>query len=717
MKRMVLAISLAVGLSPLSVCADDSQLWHMPLNQAGFTHAWSQQLKLLAEAEPNQTALDAAVAELAARFINEESLVSLSLLLESRSARKRIYADPQMCRELLVSLLEIGEMSKYEPDLHTLYGLMEQLIPRHRAFLFLDALGNPIPNAQVQLFRQKPGGIRQIVAESILDERGLMLLGRQQVGPAAKPSFVLRHRHYGAALIRAQAPRWPVIYVPLAPMESEARQGSAWGSILDENDNPVAGAEVVIYQVCAPGGGLLRGRNLLGWHACSISDADGRFYAHLPAGRNDAMEQELAPKSRYQVLVDVPKDPNFIRTETSLPAGRQSTIVLKRLTGPFRAFSFEDANGPITDPDILKKIEISIHPPDANIIHIRYRDFSKGAFLPLGTFKAFHDKLKFEPVEVTAESPSQLVFRQQRPEDEDVTFSGRVVYGFTDKPAQGAFVARAVSPMKQGSAVAMLTDTEWLELYKLETNAPLDTAAIEPLRRIWHVQQVIRTDDHGRFAVTLPRKEADCEFHVFQQGYMPVYHMTAYYAKDPNKRIELPTSRLFEAGQVGFELAFEPQPHAGIHIQWDMHCPQVWPGIDDFVAYRSMRNVGFPLRRRIQCGRHYKLYVPAHLCLQLSFQIHTPNDWWSPIYTEQIRLEPGQSIELGQIDIEPRMPVYVQVLDSSGKAVKGVAVRHGRVYQDHNHYFLGQRRITDTDGLAEFLVPPYSTARNTFIST
>jgi len=86
MKRMVLAISLAVGLSPLSVCADGSQLWHMPLNQAGFTHAWSQQLKLLAEAEPNQTALDAAVAELAARFINEESLVSLSLLLESRSA-------------------------------------------------------------------------------------------------------------------------------------------------------------------------------------------------------------------------------------------------------------------------------------------------------------------------------------------------------------------------------------------------------------------------------------------------------------------------------------------------------------------------------------------------------------------------------------------------------------------------------------------------------
>jgi len=63
---------------------------------------------------------------------------------------------------------------------------------------------------------------------------------------------------------------------------------------------------------------------------------------------------------------------------------------------------------------------------------------------------------------------------------------------------------------------------------------------------------------------------------------------------------------------------------------------------------------------------------------------------------------------LGRLTIEPEFPIHVQVIDSAGNVIPGIAVAH-RDVTDRDIVILPP--VTDANGIAKFMVPPYYKAR------
>lgn len=393
----------------------------------------------------------------------------------------------------------------------------------------------------------------------------------------------------------------------------------------------------------------------------------------------------------------------------AVPCGRPTTIWLEAPEKFFRKFAFEDANGSALAHDRLDRLLICVNTSEKGQLQLRYEDLKDGVAVPLGRYKGWveepRDKttLYFEPIDVTADSSEKLVFRPLL--RRQTLYCGQAVYAFTDRPAEGALVAVVRSGDSQEHTAAMITDQQWEQLHALGRNPPPDEPALEPVRRIWpHFKEVLRADATGRFEVTLARtgyEGSDFIICVVEQGRMPVYHKLYWFDKDANEVIILPPSRLLPAARVAFNLEYGSQENFRAHMTWDLD-PQYGQYFDDFVKYKSIKGVWFPLHKGIQCGRQpFLVSIPAWISLRLSFQMHTDRVH-TPVFTKSIKAEPGDYLDLGHIEMRETIPVYVQVVDPNGDPVQAVAVKHSKIADDH---YFGQTVITDQDGMAEFNVP------------
>jgi hypothetical protein len=82
------------------------------------------------------------------------------------------------------------------------------------------------------------------------------------------------------------------------------------------------------------------------------------------------------------------------------------------------------------------------------------------------------------------------------------------------------------------------------------------------------------------------------------------------------------------------------------------------------------------------------------------------DEQWSPFTTpESFWLDWGQVLDLGEINMQPSMKVYVKIVNSDGDMFEGVPVRQlkGNIGSvAHN---------TDENGVVTFYVPPYTKGR------
>jgi len=216
----------------------------------------------------------------------------------------------------------------------------------------------------------------------------------------------------------------------------------------------------------------------------------------------------------------------------------------------------------------------------------------------------------------------------------------------------------------------------------------------------------MRTNEDGRFRISISKKEhrrGHHDFWIFDERYVPVCHPAIYFREDANDEVRLPVSRLFDAGKVSFIVADEiDRGLRSSYVGWkvDHHDGPVWMG--EWFDYRSLKPVRFPSRMQLRSNQKYTISVPAGLKLQLFFE-GGDEDLRVPVCTDRLTLQSGQSIDVGRIDIRKRMPIFVQLVDSGGKTVSGVGVKH--LTADGHRYF-GQTHVTDEQGIAEFLVPP-----------
>jgi len=577
---------------------------------------------------------------------------------------------------------------------------------------FLDAFGDAIPNARVRVFLPNDRNpTKAEIIDSLLDPNGCLVI--PAIGRYC--CAVVSHADYGTAFLRnVRFNENGTCVLPLAKSLSETDAQFIRGVVLDDASNPISGASVISRFVRTPGEGII---SWPGKHNEVLTGQNGRFSLCLPILLLDNGPETIPPNSEYSLCVSLPKAFLTPPHWCEVPTGILSEVKIHRLRTYVRRFIFQDRNGRITDLGRLDRLRLFISTSEKNGLHFTYDELKNGGRFPLGEYEALINDpnglrgFRFEPIEVTEKTPELLVFGPETQSRK--TFVGRAVHGLTNTPAQGAFIVVGQYADTKDTTEAMISDHHWQLLHQLGTEPSRDEPALEPLHSIWNIRQVVRADHDGHFQIELARTESpglhSC-FFVVEQGCVPVCHNTYFFKDDPNLQVQLPPSRLFPAAIVRFSVPCPKQNLPEFELSWDITTQDSPLWVEQFSRYNLTKGVDFPfLHRWMRCDRSYIVSIPAGLSVNLLFRGDSEH---MSLYTKPLKAEPGELIDLGQIDIDATIPIYVQLVDSEGKGVGGVAVRNckkSEIATDKRRCF-GQEQITDREGIAEFHVPPYCKA-------
>jgi len=180
-------------------------------------------------------------------------------------------------------------------------------MPKDMWTIFTDALGDPMPEAKVELYSGpywQSWRKTHLICESTLDKAGRLK------PPIKDPMlgncfFVVSHLDYGLALAEPSCGRtgyepMKTCTVPLVKIGTEAQVRSIWGTAVDCNDTPISGAMVECNRIYTPGGGTLHRGSC---YPCrTMTDEEGFFCLYQPIEQKDPNERTLVPAaSKYLI--------------------------------------------------------------------------------------------------------------------------------------------------------------------------------------------------------------------------------------------------------------------------------------------------------------------------------------------------------------------------------------------------------------------------------
>ena len=576
---------------------------------------------------------------------------------------------------------------------------------RPLVWTFCDALGKPLANAQVDVHLQDRDSGNPKVFTATTGANGHVQV------PALPGRFhtvevVLSRPGLGSSVLLSSdiVEKDSSFTVAVAQPCPEGDARTARGVVVDNEGKAVAGVRVFCKSIAVPGEGRIDCP--FGNGHWALTGPDGAFAICMPDEYFAEVPADAVSHLKYSVHVRPPEALGIVPLHKELPLGRRTVVALGPQELYFRTFVFQDANGAIMDPNRLDNANVRIDTPAGRTQRYFSTHVKNGAMLALGRYRARIEQpgggMFFEPLDVTTDSPQQLVFRMQGPQE--TTLAGQALYAFTHQPIEGAFAVLANAGDNENRTVAMLSDEQWQALYQLVGTPDINEPALKPLHEIWHIEKAVRTGPAGHFELSIPKigyTDHAYKICVIEQGCMPVYHRLYWSDKDANEVILLPPSRLLPAAKVAFSLDYGSEEYLRAHMSWDLD-QQYGAYYDSFIEYKSIKGVWLPLHKWMRCGQEpFLVSIPAGISLRLSFQMHTDRVH-TPVFTKSIKAEPGDYIDLGPIEMGETIPVYVQVLDPNGNPVQAVAVKHSKIADDR---YFGQTVITDEYGMAEFKVP------------
>jgi len=572
-----------------------------------------------------------------------------------------------------------GRIDRADPELRT----------------FKDALGNPIPEASVEVFLRHSSGKPEIyLGKSSTDERGRLEIPHLD-GSLRHFAFIVSHPDYGVCRVARHLLRETELVVPAVPRTVEAYQRSARGTVMDPEGNPVSGARIFCTNVRTLGEGLIN--SLHGWRYEVLTDKEGTFSLYLPnKKRRDERGYLIPPKSKYNVRIKAPKELGLLPYIKPIENDRYEAIMLER-GGLFRTFVFEDANGVITDPQKLQYIGVTVHRPDQSRLDIGYNDFKNGGVFPPGQYRATMRGIadyEFQPLNVNEHSPDELIFKLP----DNILYHGRIVHGLTGEPMPGAFIMGIFG--KGRGNLSMITPEQYKALHALPAEPSLADPAVKPLREIYGVKKLVRTDEQGRFQMSF-RPGETYGFVAFQENYLGLMRRTHALVPNENGYVEVPPIKLFPAATVLVEVLTKDR--VSIWPRWiiDKENNSVW--VREFLTTDDRRESMFTYDAWLGENKLQSFHVPAGLNLRI--KLDAPYDRkWCPIEIPQVfNLSQGQVVDLGSHTFHPALAVSVYVTNMQGEPVEGVPVRVTRGSRawsvPHN---------TDEAGIARFHVVPNS---------
>lgn len=563
-----------------------------------------------------------------------------------------------------------------------------------------DALGKPISDATVEIYLYDYQGPKIKIAEVITD--GLF----ERLAPQNSMrqfEFIVSHPDYGMAKVSEPRQNKSHITVPLVSFDSEANNRAIWGFILDPENNPIEGATIHTWSVRSLGEGLINPND----DRCrAISNENGFFNMYMLASKQfgDQRGKLIPPKSRYQVRIEAPKEMGLLPYVGQIENGMETRVVMES-AGNFHTFTFVDEYGIIDEAAGLEKVILIIERGEKDRLTLSYSDWKDRKAFPNGRYTAElisswrpgtnHGRIKFEPVEITDDSPEEIVLKVP----DAVTYFGRVVHGITGEPFAGAYVTtmESIGPKR----LEDITAEQWAAIHELGDDISVNDPAVRPIGKAYGFGDIVRTDTDGYYTiVTRPGKDF-YTFLAFEENFIAVSKRMYPPKPGASTEVTVTTLKLYAAGKVLLE-AFVDEKHVAIWPKWivDKSVSPTW--INDLLKIEDGRTSFVRYRDWIEQNEPQHVFVPAGATLRL--QLLMPHDdKWSPFITEEsFTLGHGEVLDIGKIDLKPALKVYVKIVDTAGEPVEGVPVRKlvgntGSVA--HN---------TDENGRVMFYLPPYS---------
>jgi len=450
---------------------------------------------------------------------------------------------------------------------------------------FKDAVGNPIPLAECEIFEHRAGASQEKSTGStfVLSELGQ---GRYRYGSDKKVSYyiVLSHPDYGTHRLKVpQSYHGYELRIPVVLEGTEAYERSIRGYIVDEADNAISNASIVCGLYVPEGQNMVMG---LATYKV-FTDEQGWFHMYLPLKDEAKSPKLIPPNSRYYVKVDPPKELHLAPFVGYIPNDGEHIVKLDQHTY-FRRIVFEDAEGAITDLNRLKRIRLEVWPEQAEFsLDYMHGDWRNGGYFPLGRFNAKlysgDEHIEFEPIKVTPDSPEELVFRVGK----GITYFGQVVNGVTGRPMEGVIVIDSRGRTDyEAEDLSDLTGEQWDKLHSLASEfhldkqdfrktvaspysqmgvagysdqdaIPVQDESVRRLAQLYQFTKGVRTDPNGRFELSFEGGDAFDSLMAFEEDYLGIECIRQFLVPGPEGRTRVPVIPLFPAGKVRVELRID----------------------------------------------------------------------------------------------------------------------------------------------------------------
>ena len=612
------------------------------------------------------------------------------------------------------------------------------MLPKDKWCVFKDTLGNPIPKASVEIFdgpewrpdKSRPAGKVQ------LDEQGRLK------PPLLDPQlelcyFIVSHPDYGTALVeprrfvRTEGPLASCT-VPLGPKGTEADQRCIWGRVEDANGNGVSRAVIECRSLEIAGGGHI---SLISPYGSlrTITDPNGLFALLAPWGANGS-SRPAPPRAKYAIQITAPKELGLQAYEGLLKAGEESVISLQPAEPNYLpAFVFYDESGPVTEPQMLGPIRITVKKPDGstwspptydywlNLI----RRFVPGRYYAEVDWNGKH--YVFEPVDLTEQRPDTVVFKPQKIiQGRDIVFNGKVIHGITSQPIAGATV------IWQASLHALnrsnLEPEQIEDILCISPELCMDEGKLAMLKESYAraLLTIAQTDENGQYQITLaaPTISASATLAAIKENFLGAQQQLSYLAidtqaqADPARRLEfepdqtgcvpVPPMKLFPAATIVIEPNVPTsagQTKNSVRLNWFSfpgEKPDWFEAMGDYTYPKKNQGASLFYKSTLLPNISQKIYVAAGLEMTIEIRLLGQHQW-GPIIIPGVKLRQGQIVDLGKWEFGPTIKVTVKVIDPQQKPLEGVTVR-----QTKNGLYWGQQAITNHQGVAIFCVPLYS---------
>ena len=291
----------------------------------------------------------------------------------------------------------------------------------------------------------------------------------------------------------------------------------------------------------------------------------------------------------------------------------------------------------------------------------------------------------------------------------EFVFSGQVLNGITGAPEPGAFVM--ILSAACSIDASHLTPEHWDAAEAIGRDWNENDPALVPLRRAFDFVKIARTDTQGRYRIAIEPFDSITGMGVGTIRRNMIGHRwnVSFPALPPGRlqlrhheNIEVPPLRIYPAGRIAIqanliEQGIKTKPE--IRSRFDVVPGQIVPWADHLTKATLLRDY------TLRANTPQIILLPAGITLDLKLsEVRTCE--FAPIAIGHVRVTADQTLHLGQVSLEPAMPVVVQVTDTRGNPLSGVKIRVKRILEQQLQIPARVPAVTNADGKASTTVFP-----------